>query len=465
MTDQHKIRTVNPATDKILAEYPALNRRELSDVAARSQAAYESWRRTPIAERASALGRVADLIEQRRNELAAIATEEMGKPISESFIEVDYIFRPIFRYYADHAAELLADDRIRPLSGDDVVVRTMPIGPVLGIMPWNFPYYQVARFAAPNLLLGNTIILKHAPGTTGSALVLEQILNDAGIPQDAYINVIAETDDLEVLIADNRVRGVSLTGSERAGAAVAALAGQHLKKVVLELGGSDPFIVLDDHNIDEVVQTAVQMRISNAGQSCISPKRVIIVDSVYEEFARKYGEAMGAVVPGDPHQAETALGPLSSRGARDGVISIVDDAIGQGATVLAGGKSVDGPGAFMQPTVLADVTPEMRAWREEIFGPVGVLYRARDASHAVEIANDSDYGLAGSVWGADLDLVRTVAEQLEVGAVGINAMAGSEASVPFGGVKRSGVGRELGRYGLDEFSNKKVFRTPVTADV
>jgi succinate-semialdehyde dehydrogenase/glutarate-semialdehyde dehydrogenase len=306
------------------------------------------------------------------------------------------------------------------------------------------------------------VILKHAPGTTGSALALEKILHDAGVPKDAYINVVAEVEDLDVLIADPRVRGVSLTGSERAGASVAALAGENLKKVVLELGGSDPFIVLDDHDIDTVVQVAVSNRISNAGQACVSPKRVIVVDSVYDEFARKYGDAMAAFAPGDPRRADTRLGPLSSRRARDGVMEIVEDAISHGATVLTGGTIIDGPGAFMQPTVLSDITPEMRAWREEIFGPVGVLYRVRDPRHAVELANDSDFGLAAAVWGSDLSLVHEVAEQLDVGAVGINAMAGTEAAVPFGGVKRSGIGRELGRYGLDEFSNKKVFRTSAT---
>jgi succinate-semialdehyde dehydrogenase/glutarate-semialdehyde dehydrogenase len=459
------IQTINPATDDVVASYPVLSRSELEEVVGRSRAAYESWSTTPREERAAVLERAAHIIGERRDELAAITTEEMGKPISESYIEIDYIFQTIFHYYATHADIVLADDRIPSAFGDDVLVRTLPIGPVLGIMPWNFPYYQAARFAAPNLLLGNTVILKHAPGTTGSALALERILHDAGIPTDAYINIVADVEDIEVVIADPRVRGVSLTGSERAGAAVAALAGENLKKVVLELGGSDPFIVLDDHDIDTVVQVAVNNRLSNAGQACVSPKRVIVLDPVYDEFARRYASAMSAVAPGDPREADTRMGPLSSRRARDGVMEIVEDAISRGATVLAGGHIIEGPGAFMEPTVLADVTPEMRAWREEIFGPVGVLYRARDADHAVELANDSDFGLAAAVWGSDPGLVQRVAEQIEVGAVGINAMAGTEASVPFGGVKRSGIGRELGRYGLDEFSNKKVFRSPATASV
>lgn len=456
------IRTVNPATDEVLAEYQPLGREALKQIVDRSYSAFESWRHTPVSERAKALGAVAHLATERREQLAETASLEMGKPVSTALSEVDNLFHTIFTYYARNADELLADRKLYPASGDDVIVKTLPLGPLLGIMPWNYPYYQVARFAAPNLLLGNTIIIKHAANTTGSAVLLEQLMHDAGIPADAYINVVAGHRDLDAVIGDPRVAGVSLTGSESAGSAVAELAGRHLKKVVLELGGSDPFVVLDDHNLDAVVATAAAARITNAGQACVSPKRMIVLESVYEEFANRLSKKVATMTPGDPAAPATVLGPLASIQARNDTMEVVQDAVERGATVLAGGRIIDGPGAFMEATVLADVTPEMRAWKEEIFGPVAVLYRARDIEEAVTIANDSDYGLGASVWAKDTELAADVASRLEVGMVGINGLASTQPEIPFGGVKRSGIGRELGPYGVDEFSNKKMIRVPAT---
>ena len=451
--------TKNPATGEVHATYSTLTPEALEDAVARSTAAFPAWRDTPLAQRVSVLSRAAELARERAEELAQIATLEMGKPIQQARAEITRLFQNILDYYAANASEFLKDQQLFPSSGDSAVVKTVPIGPVLGIMPWNFPYYQVIRFAAPNLLLGNTVLIKHAANCPQSALALEKLFLDAGLPNDAYINLFAKHADLESVIADHRVQGDSLTGSEKAGAAVGALAGRYLKKVVLELGGSDPFIVLDDHDLDRVVQQAVTARIGNGGQACVAAKRFIIVDDTYEAFTTKFVEAMSGIVPGDPTSDGTLLGPMVSVQARQDIQGIVDDAVAAGATLLAGGNAEDFLGAFMPPVVLTGVKPGMRAWNEEIFGPVAVLHRVKDVDDAVTLANDTIYGLAGSVWSGDHELAEKVALRLDVGMVGINATAGTEPELPFGGVKASGFGRELGEFGLNEFANKKLVRT------
>jgi succinate-semialdehyde dehydrogenase/glutarate-semialdehyde dehydrogenase len=327
-------------------------------------------------------------------------------------------------------------------------------------MPWNYPYYQVARFAAPNLMLGNTILLKHARNCPESALAIQEIFDDAGLPPGVYQNLFATNGQIADLIADPRVQGVSLTGSERAGAAVAEVAGRNLKKFVLELGGSDPFIVLATDDLDATVRDAVGGRMSNAGQACTASKRFIVVEELYEAFVEKFTARMAAIVPGDPLDRATRFGPVSSRAAAEELIGQVRDAVDKGATLRTGGELLDGPGAFVQPTVLTDVTPQMRAYSEELFGPVAVVYRVRDADEAVELANSSPYGLGGSVYSPDVSAAQALADRLETGMVFINAVADSQEDLPFGGVKRSGVGRELGRFGMEEFVNKKLIRTP-----
>jgi succinate-semialdehyde dehydrogenase/glutarate-semialdehyde dehydrogenase len=449
----------SPATGEVHATYSTLTPDALDEAVARSAAAFPKWRDASLAHRVSVLRRAAELAREREEELSQIATFEMGKPIKQARTEITRLFQNILDYYADNASDLLKDQPLFPSSGDSVVVKTVPIGPVLGIMPWNFPYYQVIRFAAPNLLLGNTVLIKHAANCPQSALALERIFHDAGLPQDAYINIFANHRDLESVIADPRVQGVSLTGSEKAGAAVGALAGQHLKKVVLELGGSDPFIVLDDHDLDRVVQQAVAARIGNGGQACVAAKRFIIVENTYDAFATKFAAAMSAVVPGDPTSESTVLGPLVSTQARQEIQLIVDQAVASGATLLTGENEQESSGAYMPPVVLSNVKPGMRAWGEEIFGPVAVLYRVEDAEEAVRLANNTIYGLAASVWSGDHELAEKVALKLDVGMVGINATAGTEPELPFGGVKASGFGRELGEFGLNEFANKKLVRT------
>jgi len=450
---------VNPATAEVEKEYPTATDAEVQDALARSHAAYGAWRTTGKDERATILNRVADLYEERADDLAAIIAREMGKPLREGKGELQLVVS-IYRYYADHGPELLADAPLNPAMGGSALVRKEPVGPLLGIMPWNFPYYQVARFAAPNLMIGNTVLLKHAPQCPESALAMEQLFVDAGLPADAYINLFVTNDQSADIIADPRVAGVSVTGSERAGSAVAEVAGRNLKKVVLELGGSDPFILLDADDLGAAVKSAVRGRMGNAGQACNGAKRMIVVDELYDDFVEQFTAAMARLTPGDPFDEGTGFGPLSSEGAAKNLLEQVEDAVSKGATLRTGGKRLDGPGAFVEATVLTDVTPDMRAYREELFGPAAVVYRVADAEEAVALANDSTFGLGGVVWSADTEKAQQVADRLDTGMVWINSAQGSFADLPFGGTKRSGVGRELGPYGIDEFVNKKLIYTP-----
>jgi succinate-semialdehyde dehydrogenase/glutarate-semialdehyde dehydrogenase len=379
----------------------------------------------------------------------------MGKPIGQARGEIAFS-ASIYEFYADHAEALMADEPIELMGGEgSAVVRRSSLGVLLGIMPWNFPYYQVARFAGPNLVIGNTILLKHAPQCPQSAEAMQEIYNDAGFPDGAYVNIYATNEQIEWVIADPRVRGVSVTGSERAGAAVAEIAGRNLKKVVLELGGSDPFIVLGTDNLDETVQAAVEARIDNAGQSCNAAKRMIVIDELYEPFLEKFTAALTAVKSGDPRERETDVGPLSSQLAADRLEDQVKRAVDQGATVVAGGKR---NGNFFEPTVLTDITPENDVYREELFGPVAQVYRVHSEEEAIALANDTPFGLGSYVMTNDPEQAERVADAIDAGMVYVNIVGADSAELPFGGTKRSGFGRELGRYGADEFVNKKLIR-------
>jgi succinate-semialdehyde dehydrogenase/glutarate-semialdehyde dehydrogenase len=452
-------KVVNPATNETEREFAAATDAEIQQVLERSDRAYRSWRTTSKAERTKVLLRVADLYKERRDDLAALITREMGKPTREAKGEIGLV-ASIYRYYAEQGPGFLEDAPLHPRAGGTALVRKEPVGPLLGIMPWNYPYYQVARFAGPNLMIGNTIILKHAPQCPESALAIEQIFRDAGLAQDAYINVFATNSQVADMIADPRVVGVSVTGSERAGAAVAEVAGRNLKKVILELGGSDPFIVLDTDDVAKTVQAAVAGRMGNAGQACNAAKRIIVVGDLYPEFVEKFTGAMASLHPGDPTDPASDFGPLSSEAAARGLLGQITDAVDKGATLRTGGKRVDRPGAFVEATVLTDVTPQMRAYREELFGPAAVIYRVADAAEAVDLANSSSFGLGGVVYSSDAGRAQEVADLLDTGMVWINSPQGSMADLPFGGTKRSGVGRELGPYGIDEFVNKKLIYTP-----
>ncbi|MCZ3388786.1 MAG: NAD-dependent succinate-semialdehyde dehydrogenase [Actinomycetia bacterium] len=457
MTVEYKV--VNPATGTIEKKFPTASDAEISSAIARADGVFRTWSATPLAERAAAIHRVADLHAERASELAALITREMGKTTAEAIDEVEYS-ADIYRYYADQAATLLADEPLKASSGGNAFIRKAPIGALLGIMPWNYPYYQVARFAGPNLLVGNTILLKHAPQCPESALAMEAIFHEAGVPADAYINLFATNEQAADVIADTRVRGVSVTGSERAGTAVASLAGQHLKKVVLELGGSDPFIVLDTDDLPQVAKDAVAARMENTGQACNAAKRFIVAEPLYGEFVDLFAAEMAKLTIGDPTDPSVSYGPLSSEAAAAGLMTQVQDAIDKGATVHTGGSRIDGPGAFIQPTVLTDVTPEMRAFREELFGPVAVIYKVNDAEEALALANDSPFGLGGAVYHSDPDIALDIANRLDTGMVWINEPEGGGPELPFGGTKRSGVGRELGPYGIDEFVNRKLIHIP-----
>ncbi|HVQ88709.1 MAG TPA: NAD-dependent succinate-semialdehyde dehydrogenase [Actinomycetes bacterium] len=452
-------KVVNPATGAVESKFPTATDAEIASAVERSDVAFASWRSMSVADRAAVIHRVADLHAERAAELAGLITREMGKTTAEAVDEVEYSV-DIYRYYADQGPKLLADERLESSSGGNAMIRKSPIGPLIGIMPWNYPYYQVARFAGPNLIAGNTILLKHAPQCPESALAMEQIFHDAGLPADAYINLFATNEQVADIIADPRVRGVSVTGSERAGTAVASLAGQHLKKVVLELGGSDAFIVLDTDRLPDVVDEAVSARMENAGQACNAAKRFIVADGLYDDFVELMTGAMAKLRTGDPTDPNTSFGPLSSEAAAAGLMAQVQDAIDKGATVRTGGRRVEGPGAFIEATVLTDVTPEMRAFREELFGPVAVVYKVSDVEEAVRLANDSPFGLGGAVYHSDPAVALDVADRIDTGMVWVNEPEGGGPDLPFGGTKRSGVGRELGPYGIDEFVNRKLIHVP-----
>jgi len=451
--------TVNPANGHRIREYPTLPDDAVDTVVDGAHRAFESWRNVVLDARAAILRRVAAIHRERAQELASILTLEMGKPITQALGEVALV-ASIYDYYADNAAKFLADEVLDIAGGGEAIVRTEPIGVLVGIMPWNYPYYQVARFAAPNLILGNTIILKHARNCPQSALAIERVLLEAGLPTGAYTNVFATSAQIATMIADARVQGVSLTGSEQAGSAVGEIAGRHMKKYVLELGGSDPFIVLGDADLDAAATAAVVGRMSNAGQACTASKRFIVVEEVFDTFVHRFTEAVRDYPVGDPTDPETRLGPLSSEDTRSDLATLVDEAVEKGARVLVGGAPLDGDGAYYPATVLTDVTPQMRAYYEELFGPVAVVYRARDAEDAIRLANDSPFGLASTVFSSDIAAAKEIATRLDTGMVWINSTSRSAPDLPFGGVKRSGVGRELAKFGINEFANKKLVRTP-----
>jgi succinate-semialdehyde dehydrogenase/glutarate-semialdehyde dehydrogenase len=448
---------VNPATGETVKEYAEISDGDLRAAIERAAGAAQSWPASmSVAERAALVRKVAELHSERRQELAEIIVREMGKPIEQALMEVDFAGE-IYGFYADSAEGLMADEPIELLGGEGTaVVRRSPFGALLGIMPWNFPYYQVARFAGPNLVIGNTILLKHAPQCPESAEAMQRIFDDAGFPAGAYQNVYASNEQIEWVIADPRVHGVSVTGSERAGSAVAEIAGRNLKKVVLELGGSDPFILLGTDDVDGAAEAATEARLDNTGQSCNAAKRFIVADDLYDEFLASLREKFAAAKPGDPTAEDTAVGPLSSQTAADRLEDQVKRAVDNGAEVLVGGKR---DGNFFEPTILTGIKPGDEASQEEFFGPVAQVYRVGSEEEAVELANQTPFGLGSYLMTSDKEQADRVADRIEAGMVYVNLVGADSPELPFGGFKRSGFGRELGRYGADEFVNKKLIRS------
>lgn len=447
---------INPATDEVVSKVPTITDQALEAALQATHAVQSSWAREhTVQQRAALVARVGELHTERRQEFAEIIVREMGKPVEQALGEIDFC-ADIYRYFSEVAPSYLADEPITLESGR-ALVRSAPLGVLLGIMPWNYPAYQIARFAGPNLAVGNTILLKHAPQCPESAAFLEQLFADAGFPANAYTNIYASNEQVATLIADPRVAGVSVTGSDRAGRAVAELAGRHLKKVVMELGGSDPFILLGADDLDAMVDNAIAARIDNTGQACNAAKRFIVHTDLYDEFAERFIRSFTALETGDPAVPGTALGPLSSAEAADRLENQIQRAVDNGATIH---RVKPREGNFFSPIVLTDLAPQNPAHHEEFFGPVAVLYRVADEEEAIAVANDTPFGLGSYVFTPDQEQAMRVADRLEAGMVFVNQVDAEAAELPFGGVKRSGTGRELGHLAFNEFVNKKMIRLP-----
>jgi succinate-semialdehyde dehydrogenase/glutarate-semialdehyde dehydrogenase len=452
------IASINPATGETLQTFEALTDAQLDDRLARADRAYRTYRRTSLAERARWLAAAAEILESEKDRLGRIMTLEMGKPIGAARAEAAKCALAC-RYYGEHGERLLADEPVEAGAGRSFI-RYQPIGAVLAVMPWNFPFWQVFRFAAPALMAGNVGLLKHASNVPQCALAIEEIVRRAGFPPDVFQALLIGSSQVARVIDDPRVKAVSLTGSEPAGAEVASRAGRQLKKTVLELGGSDPFVVMPSADLDRAIRTAVEARTTNNGQSCIAAKRFIVDRRIAEEFEGRFVKAMAALRVGDPRDESTQVGPLATPGILEELDRQVTRSVELGARLLTGGGGVPRPrvGNYYPPTVLADAPKDSPAYREELFGPVAVLFRADGIEHAIELANDTEFGLGASAWTNDAAEQERFIDELEAGLVFINGMVASDPRLPFGGVKRSGYGRELGLYGIREFVNVKTVR-------
>ncbi|MBV7696452.1 NADP-dependent succinic semialdehyde dehydrogenase [Streptomyces sp. TRM70350] len=451
------IATVNPANGETIKTYEAMGAEEIERRLQLAAATFRTYRETGFADRARLLNRAADLLDEDQQDIARVLTTEMGKPIKQARAEAAKCAKAM-RWYAANAERLLADEEpadsdVRDSGASRVRVRYRPLGPILAVMPWNFPLWQVIRFAAPALMAGNVGLLKHASNVPQTALYLEDLFHRAGFTEGCFQTLLIGSAAVGDILRDERVRAATLTGSEPAGRAVASTAGEMVKKTVLELGGSDPYIVMPSADLDRAAQVAVAARVQNNGQSCIAAKRFIVHTDVYDAFAERFTEGMKALKVGDPIAEETEVGPLASEQGRADLEELVDDARRSGATVLCGGERPEGDGWYYPPTVLAGITREMRVHREEAFGPVATLYRAGDLDEAVLIANDSPFGLSSNVWTREEADVDRFVRDLEAGGVYVNGMTASHPAFPFGGVKRSGYGRELSGHGIREFCN------------
>jgi len=448
------ITSINPATNETLESFTPLTKDETLNAVAKAHEAYKFWRTTRFDERKQVILKFAELLRERSGEFARLITLDMGKRISESRKEIGFCAE-IAEFYANGAERFLAD---QPMEGVDAnaYLHFEPLGVLMGVMPWNFPFYQVTRFAAPNIMAGNTVMVKHASNVPQCAQAIAELFKDCGLREGVYTNLFIPSEFVESIVSNDRVQGISLTGSEKAGAAIAAVAGKYLKRSVLELGGNDPFIVLEDADLERTIELAVKGRMVNAGQSCVAAKRFIVVRAIADEFLEAFKEAMSNLKMGDPMDEDTTLSPLSTEDAAVNLQKQVQATIDAGATVLLGGDRPDREGAYFNPTILTDVTPDMPTYDQELFGPVATIYVVDDEEAAIELANDSSYGLGGSVYTQDIARGRRVAERIETGMMFVNQPTHSQAELPFGGIKNSGYGRELSHLGILEFVNKKL---------
>ena len=451
--DEGNMRSINPATDEIIQEYGVYEPTEVQAILKKTQSTWEAWRYTSFKERRNLMLKVAEVLRCNQEDYARLMTLEMGKLITEARMEVEKCAW-VCEYYAENAEAFLQDEIIKT-DATRSFVSFEPMGIVLAVMPWNFPFWQVFRFAAPALMAGNAAVLKHASNVPGSALAIESVFREAGFPEDLFRTLMIPASGVEAVIRDPRVRAVTLTGSEAAGKQVASIAGSELKKTVLELGGSDPYIVLEDADIPACVTTATRARMINTGQSCIAAKRFIVVASRVAEFEAAQVQIMEGMKVGDPLDESNQVGPLARHDLRDELHDQVLRTLAAGGRLVTGGKLVQGPGAFYQPTVIADVNRGMPLYNEETFGPVSAIISVPDAETAIQVANDSEFGLGGSLWTRDVKRGEVLARQIESGAVFVNGMTASDPRLPFGGIKRSGYGRELSHYGIKEFMNIK----------
>ncbi len=451
MSDPYRVQ--NPVNNQVIETFDFISDEELEKALAAADDAFRQWRTASYEDRATVLRKVASLFDAKRDQLAAIITEEMGKPLDQGQAELDDVV-DIFTYYADHGAELGADEPLEH-EGGRAVLRRVPLGVIVGVMPWNFPYYQVARFAAPAIMAGNTVMVKHAEICPRSSQAIQEIFAEAGAPDGVFTNIYATHDQVASLIADKRVQGVSLTGSERAGRAIASAAGQNLKKAVLELGGTDAYVVLDAEDIDAAAKTAWKKRISNTGQACTSNKRIIVMEDIYDDFVAAMVRIAEGFTQGDPaNPGKGEYYPLSSRDAAEKLVQQVKLAVDAGATLHTGGE-LTGEGAYFTPAVITGIPVGSDSYYEEFFGPVAEIYKVSSDEEAIELANDSNHGLGGAVFSSDIPRAERVASRIETGMIHVNIPQAGGAELPFGGVKNSGFGRELGPLGMDEFVNKQ----------